>query len=143
MFFLPHSLISGQHSAAYLACLLLSWSIQPVQIHSAQLQDLVLSHPDCFSIKRKSSQLKNQTNNQAGVITGVRNDWKDCAVLSTAPLEGGSGCKAGLFSILRESLLLPTLGAPFVFQIPGLESDYIRTAAQGLILSFAISRQAI
>ena len=75
-----------QHSGTTPPALLLSWSIsQPIKFTPAQLWDLVLA-PWLLFNSLKSSQLKNQTNNQAGVISGVRNDGRTLCSAEDCPL---------------------------------------------------------
>ena len=75
-----------QHSGTTPSASLLSWSIsQPIKFTPAQLWDVVLA-PWLLFNSLKSSQLKNQTNNQAGVITGVRNDGRTLCSAENCPL---------------------------------------------------------
>ena len=99
MFFPPHySHINTSASGTALPVPLLSQSISlPIKFTTMQLWNLVLA-PVLLSNSLKSSQLKNQTDNQAGIITGVRNDWRTLCNAENCPVGSGPRCEMSLCS---------------------------------------------
>lgn len=97
MFFLPHySHINTSASGTALPVPLLSQRISlPIKFTTAQLWNLVLAPLLLFN-SLKSSELKNQTDNQAGIITGVRNGWRTWCNAENCPVGSGPRCEMSL-----------------------------------------------
>lgn len=99
MFSLPHcSHINTSASRTAPLVPLLGQSISlPINFTTAQLWDLVLAPLMLFN-SLKSSQLKNQSDNQAGIITGVRSDWRTLCNAEDCPIGSGPRYEMSLCS---------------------------------------------
>lgn len=102
---LPASLQPHQHISIRTASPvpLRSQSVsEPIKSAAAQLWDLVLAPLLLFN-SLESSQLKNQTDKQAGITGGVRSDWRTlCNLQQTAPLQVALDVKWAFVAPTRE-----------------------------------------